>query len=64
MISVGLAQGLVSRLEKPLGAICEGRVGADGIDRSGYDWLGMAATGTLLEFCGLVGTLWSTRTGL
>src|SRR5437667_11183859 len=58
MISVAPAAGLCGRaLEKLLAAICEGRVGAvvsieaSRLARNGRDWH------TLLEFCGLVGTL-------
>ena len=67
MISVGLARDLASRLEKPLGAICEGRVGADGIDRSvtiGSEWprLARCSSSTVLsEHSGRRGRVYDRR---
>ena len=61
---LGRSGGGISRpgFERLLAAICEGRVGAvlaieaSRLARNGRDWH------TLIEFCGLVGTISSTRT--
>ena len=57
LLAVGATLAAATRFDKLLAAICEGRVGAvlsieaSRLARNGRDWH------TLLEFCGLVGTL-------